>query len=499
MNRYFKRIIGFFVLAIVLLSLSVVSSIIVAESLAAPTVTTTKNMGSGILVEWDAVDGATGYVVYRRAMKSGETSWTTFARWNNTTSLSFLDTKVYVGTKYQYGIKAYYGNDSTTTTNLGPVGPMSTALIYGKKPAAPTRTSTRNTNSGIEVSWDAVKGATGYVIYRRAWSSTLNGWTDFQRWNNTTSTTWTDTTVYAGSRYQYGIKAYYGNDPRNMSYIGNVGPMSTNMRITTRTIESLWLCKGCYAIMDWDESGLFTGYQVQYACDYAFSDPTTFTIGNPATTSKGFDLPYCETYYYFRVRSYHKLNGMTYYGAWSVVDYIRTEHDGYDLLDYQGATCYRQGYDHYYCSQCGRDFYEYWGPYSHEYYNHVCRYCGAQEHAWVWYPGSDYYYDVYDSRGEILTSCYIEETDLVLDHYTNNGIYYVFSLSGLATYNSKGDNVRTSHKFYWRLYDSEGYVIKSGTISSPSVSVGERFKIQLAVYYLQPGEYYTFSLENEYY
>ena len=115
---------------------------ITAESISAPTVTTTKNMGSGILVEWDAVDCATGYVVYRRAMKSGETSWTTFARWNNTTSLSFLDTKVYVGTKYQYGIKAYYGNDSTTTTNLGPVGPMSTALIYGKKPAAPTRTST---------------------------------------------------------------------------------------------------------------------------------------------------------------------------------------------------------------------------------------------------------------------------------------------------------------------------------------------------------------------
>ena len=77
----------------------------------APTITTAKNYGSGVLVEWDEVPGATGYVVYRRAWDKKINDWTTFARWNNTKELKFLDTKVYEGTKYQYGIKAYYGDD----------------------------------------------------------------------------------------------------------------------------------------------------------------------------------------------------------------------------------------------------------------------------------------------------------------------------------------------------------------------------------------------------
>ena len=285
----------------------------------APTVTTAKNAGSGILVEWDAVEGATGYVVYRRAMKSGETSWTTFARWNNTTSLSFLDTKVYEGTKYQYGIKAYYGNDPTTTTKLGPVGPMSTALIYSKKPAAPTKTTTKNTDDGIEISWDAVKGATGYVIYRRAWSSTTNGWTEFQRWNNTTSTTWTDTTVYAGTRYQYGIKAYYGNDSKNMAYVGSVGPLSTNVRITTRRITYLNTNSGNITVR-WDASSVYTGYQVQYADNESFSGAKTITISDPKTTSTVFSFS-SPIACYVRVRSYYIYNGVSYYGAWSEEQY----------------------------------------------------------------------------------------------------------------------------------------------------------------------------------
>ena len=288
------------------------------------TFTTAKNYGSGILVEWDAVEGATGYVVYRRAMKSGSTEWTAFARWNNTTELSFLDTKAYEGTKYQYGIKAYYGNDPTTIKWLGPVGPMSTALVYSKKPAAPTKTSTVNTNSGIEISWDTVKGAMGYVIYRRAWSSTTNGWTDFQRWNNTTSTTWTDTKVYAGTRYQYGIKSYYGNDPKNMTYVGSVGPLSTNVRITTRTIRSI-RCEYDWntvnITVEYDGSSVFTGYQIQYSNDTEFSSKKTITVSDPKKTSCSFSFEQGGKVY-VRVRSYHVFNGVTYYGGWSEVEQV---------------------------------------------------------------------------------------------------------------------------------------------------------------------------------
>ena len=293
-----------------------------------PTETTTRNYGAGILVEWDWVPGASGYVVYRRAMKSGETEWTAFARWNNTTELSFLDTKVYVGTKYQYGVKAYFNDDPY---DLGPVGPMSTALIYSKKPGTTTKLTAVNAEDGIELSWDAVKGAGGYVIYRRAWSSTTNGWTDFQRWNNTTSTTWTDTTVYAGTKYQYGIKAYNGSDPKNMTYVGDVGPLKTNVRVTTRTIKECYVVWDSYnwpveIYFEWDPSGVFTGYQIEYhITDYYHQDLGTekYTISNKSTKSFIIsDIAYGNNYK-IKVRSYYTQNGVTYYGAWSSIAEIQ--------------------------------------------------------------------------------------------------------------------------------------------------------------------------------
>ncbi len=295
----------------------------------APTVTTAKNVGSGILVEWDAVEGAAGYVVYRRAMKTGETAWTTFARWNNTKDLSFLDTKVYEETKYQYGIKAYYGDDPTTTTKLGPVGPMTTAVIYSKKPAATTKMTTENVDNGIKITWNSVKGATGYVIYRRAWSTTTDGWTTFERWNNTTGTTFTDTKVYAGTRYQYGIKAYYGNDPKNMAYVGEVGPLSTNVRITTRKILDSYYGypkpdpSNGFIHVKWDQSSLFTGYELQYSENKYFKDAVTLTIDNKKNNEATFNAGAGKTYY-FRVRSYHIYAGVMYYGAWSESDFIDT-------------------------------------------------------------------------------------------------------------------------------------------------------------------------------
>ena len=311
-----KKIIKVIMSVLMVMSILSVPRNVKAETIGAPTVTTARNYGSGVLVEWDEVPGATGYVVYRRAWDKKIDDWTTFARWNNTKELKFLDTKVYEGTKYQYGIKAYYGDDPKTTTKLGPVGPMSTALIYSKKPSETTKTVTANTDEGIRVSWNKVAGATGYVIYRRAWSSTTGGWTDFQRWNNTTSTEWTDTKVYAGTRYQYGIKAYYGADPKDMRYVGSVGPLSTNVRITTRKITSV-TADGNEITVKWEGSSVFTGYQIQYATDSSFSDLKTITISNPKTVSKTFTVDDSNKTYYVRVRSFHKFEGMTYFGGWS--------------------------------------------------------------------------------------------------------------------------------------------------------------------------------------
>ena len=136
-------------------------------------------------------------------------------------------------------------------------------------------TTVENRADGIHISWAKVDGAAGYVIYRRAWNLIDAGWTTFERWNNTTATEWTDTKVYAGTRYQYGIKAYFAQrtDPESGAKIGGamdnynlgvVGPLKTTVRITTRTLNSVTAGRKKMTVR-WSPSKVFTGYQIQYA------------------------------------------------------------------------------------------------------------------------------------------------------------------------------------------------------------------------------------------
>jgi len=179
-------------------------------------------------------------------------------------------------------------------------------------------TSVRNTPEGIQVSWSPVDGAKGYVIYRRAWNLIDKGWTTFERWNNTTKTTWTDTKVYAGTRYQYGVKAYF-NDPMDNYNLGMVGPLKTTVRITNRMLQSA--AGGSRSIkVRWAGSTVFTGYQVEVATDKNFTkDVKTVVINRSKTYETTVKNLRSNTAYYVRVRSFHVFDGTLYYGGWSNV------------------------------------------------------------------------------------------------------------------------------------------------------------------------------------
>ena len=216
---------------------------------------------------------------------------------------------------------------------------------------ATTAMSVENVENGIYMQWNAVEGAAGYVIYRRAWSSTTNGWTSFERWNNTPDLNWTDTTVYAGSRYQYGVKAYFARrtDPVSGAQIGGnvgdnynlgeVGPLKTTVRITTRRLKSL-KAGSKQITASWEGSSKFTGYEVQSATNAAFTqDAKTTKIGNPKTYSTTLKSLKNGTEYYVRVRSYHVFEGMTYYGRWSNV--LSVKPGSGQTVSYVGDPTYR--------------------------------------------------------------------------------------------------------------------------------------------------------------
>ena len=194
---------------------------------------------------------------------------------------------------------------------------------------ATTETTVENVKDGVRIAWKPVDGAAGYVIYRRAWSSTTDGWTTFERWNNTTGLSWTDTKVYAGTRYQYGVKAYFarrfdpiadtmigGNVGDNFN-LGEVGPLKTTVRITTRTLSGVTAGRKQMTVK-WGASSVFTGYQIKYATDRNFTkNVKVVKITNPKTAQTVIKSLKSGATYYVTVRSYHVFNGMTYFGQWS--------------------------------------------------------------------------------------------------------------------------------------------------------------------------------------
>ena len=164
-----------------------------------------------------------------------------------------------------------------------------------------------------------------YVLYRG------DGRECVVRWNNTTALEWTDTKVYAGTRYQYGIKAYFnkrvdpvtgatigGNVGDNFN-LGEVGPLKTTVRITTRVLNSVTAGTKQMTVK-WAASSQFTGYQIQYATNAAFTqNAKAIKITNPKTVSTVIKSLTSGKTYYVRLRSYHEFNGMTYFGEWSNV------------------------------------------------------------------------------------------------------------------------------------------------------------------------------------
>ena len=200
-----------------------------------------------------------------------------------------------------------------------------------------TETEVANVSNGIKITWAPVEGAAGYVVYRRAWSSTTNGWTTFERWNNTPDLSYVDTAVYAGTRYQYGVKGYFTRriDPVSGAEIGGnvgdnynlgmVGPLKTTVRITTRTLKGLTAGSRSFTA-NWDASQMFTGYQIKYSTDgYFMNDVKSVWVDNWKIREKTVNWLQSGKTYYVCVRSYHVFEGVNYFGEWSNVMSVRVK------------------------------------------------------------------------------------------------------------------------------------------------------------------------------
>jgi fibronectin type 3 domain-containing protein len=125
------------------------------RNIPAPTglVATDGVLTTGVDLGWNGSDLATGYVVFRAVGTGAPTQI------GQTAANGFADTTAAAGTLYTYTVRA--------TTAPGNSGPSAADTGWRNRPAPTGVAATDGTlTTGVQVSWAAVSGATGYRVFR---------------------------------------------------------------------------------------------------------------------------------------------------------------------------------------------------------------------------------------------------------------------------------------------------------------------------------------------
>ncbi len=159
-----------------------------AAVITSPSQTTTT-----IDLNWDAVEGATSYNIYRSA-----TSGSGYTYVGNSATTNFTDSGLTFDTKYYYKIAFLYGG--ITESQSSAEYSFTTALAA---PAAPSgQMATAINSSKIKLNWTAVTKAEGYRVYRAVSGSALS------MVYEGSNLTYTDTGLTPDTEYVYNIMAY---------------------------------------------------------------------------------------------------------------------------------------------------------------------------------------------------------------------------------------------------------------------------------------------------
>ena len=153
---------------------------------------TVANVSGGVQIKWEFVPDATGYIVYRREANG---VFQKIAGFTDGKTKSYLDKNVVDGKPYFYAVKAINSKTQSEYTTKG--------INYKATLATPTFT-VANVSGGVQIKWDFVDDAVGYIIYRRDAGGTFSkiaGFTDGK------TKSYIDTNVVDGKAYFYAVKA----------------------------------------------------------------------------------------------------------------------------------------------------------------------------------------------------------------------------------------------------------------------------------------------------
>ena len=250
--------------------------------ISAPKITKAESVNGGAKISWNKSNGAEKYRVYYKGSKG----WTRLA---DTTSTSYTDKAVSSGKSYTYTVRCISADAKRFTSGYNGTGKSI------KYVSAPKISKTEATYNSVTLNWDKVNGAEKYRVYRKG----EKGWS---RLFDTTSTTFTDTNVYAETAYTYTVRCINSSANKFTSGYNSKGFTVTTLSAPAEHIHS------------WKDITKTTQVKVVDQKAYTYEEPVYEKQGRTICKVCGADITdNCTAH-----NKQHALNGepVSYHDVW---------------------------------------------------------------------------------------------------------------------------------------------------------------------------------------
>ncbi len=193
-----------------------------------------------IHLEWEKIEGAEGYYIYRKSDTEG---WTVIDALLQNDALSYDDAGVVSGQEYTYIVSAYKGQFQ------GALNLQGYSIRYLDIPKVEMIS---NEIGAVKIHWNSIEGAQGYYIYKR---NRRGRWKKIGQVNSK-RTVYIDRMVVSGSEYMYTVRAYYNKQLSDYDREGY-----KNIYLDHPQLQRIEKKNECMTIY-WSEVNGATGYHV---------------------------------------------------------------------------------------------------------------------------------------------------------------------------------------------------------------------------------------------
>lgn len=291
------------------------SAAVSAKTLKTTSITAVKATGStSVRLEWKAVDGASGYQIYRSMSKDSGYKKVGQVKGKNTKK--YEDKTLEAGKTYYYQVRAYKSNSAKNG-----VASFSKAQKAWTIKQVVFSQITSDSKNQVTLGWKKVSKAQGYDIYRSDKSN--SGFEKIASISSGSTLTYTDKGVKSGNTYYYKIAATY--KIKGSAGRGSYSKVTEVAVLKQGSISSITLGDNNVLNISWSSVANASGYELAGAVSEKGTYTTLQTSG--ATSFTHSNLVQGTTYYY-KVRAYKDLsNGIRMYGPWSAVKAKAAAHE----------------------------------------------------------------------------------------------------------------------------------------------------------------------------